>query len=189
MRCVKDARAAFLLAWMAWGFLFFSVSRNKLPGYLLPLLPAVAALIGIAVAETKPRAIKIACLFAVSAALLLLIPAIQEVLPQALVSGLSHTEMRFPLSVWVIPALLVTFLSGVLEWKGRRECAVAAVALLTTIAVVRLVSELYPELDRQASARSQWRSSSDSITCVSNENRTLRYGLSYYAGRDLPDCN
>ena len=42
----QDRRAQFLLAWFAWGFVFFSASRNKLPGYLLPLLPPVAALVG-----------------------------------------------------------------------------------------------------------------------------------------------
>jgi 4-amino-4-deoxy-L-arabinose transferase-like glycosyltransferase len=178
-----------LLAWLAWGFVFFSVSRNKLPGYLLPLLPAVAVLIGLAIAEAQPRTIKLACLFAACAALLSLIPAIQEVLPQALVSGLSRAPMRFPPSGWIVAALTITFLCGVLEWNGRRELAVGAIALVTTMAVVRLVSEVYPALDRQASARSQWRSNPNSITCVSNENRSLRYGLSYYAGRSLPDCN
>jgi hypothetical protein len=31
---------AFYAAWLVFGFVFFSVSKNKLPGYLLPLLPA-----------------------------------------------------------------------------------------------------------------------------------------------------
>ena len=37
-RFFEIAARSFLLAWFAWGFLFFSISRNKLPGYLLPLL-------------------------------------------------------------------------------------------------------------------------------------------------------
>jgi 4-amino-4-deoxy-L-arabinose transferase-like glycosyltransferase len=188
-RVYNDARTIFLLGWFAWGFVFFSVSRNKLPGYLLPLVPALAALMGIALARIKVRTTKMAILLAACAALFLLIPVIQEILPQALVSGLSHSELKFPATVWIIPALLVTFVCGFLEWKGRREWAVAAVALLTVIAVVQLVTEVYPALDRQASARAKWRSHPDSITCVSNENRSLRYGLSYYAGRSLPDCN
>ena len=39
-RIYNDRRARFLAAWFVWGFVFFSLSRNKLPGYLLPLLPA-----------------------------------------------------------------------------------------------------------------------------------------------------
>ena len=188
-RIYNDARARFLLAWVAWGFLFFSVSRNKLPGYLLPLLPAGAALIGIAIEEAKLRTAKMVCLLGACTALLSLTPLIEEVLPQALVSGLSHGGLlSFPI-LWIVPAVVMCLCVGWLEWRGRREWSVAAIALLTVIAVVRLVSEVYPALDRQASARSRWRSNSSSITCVSNENRSLRYGLSYYAGRSLSDCN
>ena len=138
-RIYKDARATFLLAWLAWGFLFFSVSRNKLPGYLLPLLPAVAALIGIAIAEAKPRSIKIACLLGACAALLILTPMIGEVLPPALASGLSHLDMFvvFVSGNWVYPVLLIAFVCVFLEWKGRREWAITAIALVTTIAVMR----------------------------------------------------
>jgi len=190
-RIYKDARAKFLLAWLAWGFLFFSISRNKLPGYLLPLLPAAAALIGIAIAETKPRSIKMACLLGACAALLMLTPMIADVLPPALASGLSHLGV-FVVEVsnnWVIPVLLIGFVCVFLEWKGRREWAIGAIALLTAVAVVRLVSEVYPALDREASARARWNSGANSISCVSRENRSLRYGLSYYANRNLPDCN
>lgn len=190
-RTYKDARATFLLTWLAWGFVFFSISRNKLPGYMLPLLPAAAALIGIAIAEAKLRTVKMACLLGACAILLTVTPMIVEILPPALASGLSHLGM-FVVEVssdWVIPVLLIALVCGFLEWKGRREWAIGAVALLTMIAVVRLVSDVYPALDREASARVRWRSASDSITCVSNENRSLRYGLSYYAGRSLPDCN
>jgi len=188
-RMYKDTRVMLLLGWLAWGFLFFSVSRNKLPGYLLPLFPAAAALIGIALAEAKSRTVKMVCLIAACAALLFLIPAIQEVLPQALVSGLARGGFLFLPLIWIFPVVLITLLCGFLEAKGRREWAVGTIALLTAIAVVRLVWEVYPVLDRQASARAKWRSNPDSITCVSNDNRSLRYGLSYYAGRSLPDCN
>jgi len=185
----KDPRVTFLLGWLAWGFFFFSVSRNKLPGYLLPLFPAAAALIGIALAEAKSRILKMVCLIAACAALLLLIPAIQEVLPPALVSGLARGGFLSVPAIWIFPVVLITLLCGFLEWRNHREWAIAVIALVTTVAVVRLVWEVYPLLDRQASARTQWRSNPDSITCVSNENRSLRYGLSYYAGRSLPDCN
>jgi hypothetical protein len=85
--------------------------------------------------------------------------------------------------------LLITLFCAFLEWKRWREWAIATIALLTMIAVVRLIADVYPALDREASARVRWRSSPDSITCVSNDNRSLRYGLSYYANRSLPDCN
>ena len=37
---VRDPRKVFLLAWVVWGMVFFSMAANKLPAYILPLLPA-----------------------------------------------------------------------------------------------------------------------------------------------------
>ena len=45
-RLYQDQRVRFLLLWFAFGFVFLSISVNKLPGYLLPLLPALCALDG-----------------------------------------------------------------------------------------------------------------------------------------------
>ena len=40
----RDPRILFLILWVVLPFLFFSLSRSKLPHYLLPLVPAVALL-------------------------------------------------------------------------------------------------------------------------------------------------
>ena len=42
-----ESRRLFLLLWIAMPLLFFSVSRSKLPGYVLPVLPPFALLIGL----------------------------------------------------------------------------------------------------------------------------------------------
>ncbi len=82
----QDPRTFFLLLWVGFGLVFFSAASNKLPGYLLPLMPAVAALAGISLAQiAKPRVL-IAC-----ALLLLLLPGIAAVLPGALSKGITHT--------------------------------------------------------------------------------------------------
>jgi 4-amino-4-deoxy-L-arabinose transferase-like glycosyltransferase len=184
----QDRRAAFLLAWFAWGFVFFSISRNKLPGYLLPLLPALAALFGIALAEAPPRSRKVISLLAASSALLWFVPAIQELLPESLLSGLSHASMRWP-TAWILPAVLAVAASGLLEATGRRPAAIAFTGLLMALAAMRIVWQTYPTLDQTVSARQLWLSHGASITCVPPTNRSQRYGLDYYAGRELPDCN
>jgi len=40
----RDPESALFLAWALFPFLFFSLSRSKLPGYVLPMLPALALL-------------------------------------------------------------------------------------------------------------------------------------------------
>jgi len=170
----KDWRIQFFGAWFAFGFLFFSISQNKLPGYLLPLLPPIAAMCGIALARARAPWV-----LAISAALLWLIPAIQEILPQALNSGLSHTHLQLPY-LFLIPALAL----AVLCWFVRPKVAVAAISVVVTFAIIRVVWITFPVLDNEVSARPHV----DSITCSSNPNRSWRYGLDYYAHRPIPDC-
>ena len=44
---VDDNRRKLLLLIVVFGFVFFSAATNKLPGYLLPLLPLIAAIAGL----------------------------------------------------------------------------------------------------------------------------------------------
>jgi 4-amino-4-deoxy-L-arabinose transferase len=182
----QDDRARFLLVWFAWGFVFFSVSRNKLPGYLLPLLPAIAALIGAAIVEAPSKRAKLTILIATCALLLGLVPTIEGLLPQALLSGISRASIHFSPG-WLLPAIGVALACVAIEWHGRRIAAVTAIAVLTTLWVCRMLAIEYPVLDRSVSARGAF--ALDSVTCVSDSNRSLEYGLDYYAGRKLPDCN
>jgi 4-amino-4-deoxy-L-arabinose transferase-like glycosyltransferase len=184
----SDRRTQFLAAWSAWGLIFFSLSRNKLPGYLLPLLPPLAVLIGLAIKKAQVRAAKMMALVAISAALLGFVPAIQDVLPQALRHGFSRAQFHLPL-LWIAPALLLALFCVILERTGYRQPAIGLIAAGVVLSVIRLVWQTYPQLDRQVSPRSFWVSHSGSVTCTSEKDRSWRYGLNYYAGRDVPDCN
>ncbi len=181
-RLYQDRRAAFLLAWFAWGFVFFSASRNKLPGYLLPLLPAVAALVGIAVADVRARSPKLMALLGASAVLLCLVPPLEDALPQALLAGMSRTALHLA-TLWIIPGVLLGLLCAYCEKTAHRDLAVAVVAAGTVISVVTIAWRVYPELDRQLSGRL-----TGSITCLPPTSRSQRYSIDYYAGRNLPDC-
>ena len=48
----KNANAWFFLTWIAFIFLFFSVSHSKLPPYILPIFPALAVLVGVGIARS-----------------------------------------------------------------------------------------------------------------------------------------
>ena len=56
-----DPRRLFLLLWLVLGVLLFSISKNKLPGYVLPLLPAVAALMGLGLEEARRAGAVLVC--------------------------------------------------------------------------------------------------------------------------------
>ena len=65
-----DSSRRYFLAWTVLWLLFFSKSANKLPSYILPMIPAAAALVGIALAEAR----KAAGWLAACAALLIAFP-------------------------------------------------------------------------------------------------------------------
>jgi 4-amino-4-deoxy-L-arabinose transferase-like glycosyltransferase len=182
VRVYQDRRTQFLLAWLLWGLLFFSASRNKLPGYLLPLLPAAAALIGIALADSA----RVRSLLAACGALLCLVPALAGMLPQALLAGVSHAPFRLTWP-WVIVGLAIAATCVLLEQRGHRDLAFALIACLMSVAVVGVVWRVYPELDRQLSGRAGAKQAA--IVCLPPAmNRSQRYSIQYYLQRSLPDC-
>lgn len=180
-----DSRRRFLLLWIIFGLVFFSLSTNKLPGYILPLVPAVAALSGIALAEMKhARWVLGAC-----ATLLILVPPIAAMLPGALASGLSRSPVPAFQWTWLLP-LIAAAVVWYLETMGQRTSAVALLVVSITACVVAIEMQTFPAIDRIASARPLWReiaADSDRV-CVARLHRSLRYGLNYYSATPLPDC-
>lgn len=180
----KDPRRVFLLLWILWGLLFFSISANKLPGYILPLVPAMAALVAVRLEEVADaRPWLIAC-----AVLLVAFPLAVQVFPTAVADGLLHASRpRFEWT-WLLPLAI----AGAV-WLLRDRC-VAATALLAvgaTAGVVYLKVSALPDLDRMASARGLWRrvEARADHTCIDNIQRNWRYGLNYYSVTPLPDCS
>ena len=183
----RDRRVRLLACWAATTFLFFSFSRDKLPGYVLPALPAIAALAGMALARNQPaRAPLAAC-----AALLALFGPAAAMLPAALESG-----FRASLSDWKLPAAplaaaaALTVLVWILEHRGRRPAAVAAIALAAVAGYTMIQQYSFPALDQRAGARALWRKAEahrDQL-CLGEVRRHVAYGLHYYAGRRLPRC-
>lgn len=185
-RPYADPRRRFLALWVLFGLLFFSASVNKLPGYLLPLLPPLALLVGLALAE-RPDA---RWLLASSIASLVVTPLVSGTLPFALASGLSRAPIQG--WSWTFAAGMVTLATGVwlLERAARRAAAVMLTAVAATAAVVYLKVEALPEVDRWASGRPLWRqvAAHRDAVCIESLHRNWRYGLDYYALTPLPSC-
>ncbi len=182
----RDARHSLLLGWFLFGLLFFSVSRNKLPGYLLPLLPAACALAGRELAEARP----IRWLLPACAALVGLFPIAAAVLPEALINGIGDVHWQ-DLPVWPLVASAV--LAAICAWAERANRRTMAIALIlsgvcASVGYIKLTT--YESLDRQATARPLWRAlgSSKDNACVGDVHRIWRYGLNFYANEELPPC-
>lgn len=177
-RPVSD-REKFFAAWFAWALIFFSISRNKLPGYILPALPALAVLMAIALAGAKrPLVWAAAC-----GATLGIASLASDILPSALAEGLASAQWN----VRIAPLVLMSA-AGVVAglWQGWRGVALT-MALITALAVHRLS----PVLDQRVSARGFWRETIEARradVCFDGLHRAWRYGLNFYAIEPIPDC-
>ncbi len=181
----RDRRAGFLLLWAAFALVFFSAAENKLPGYILPMLPPVAVLIGVALARARTAAVVLAC----CAALLWMVPVIAAALPRALTTGATHTRPAW--FTWEsIPALALAAIVFFVARRGRVGTAFGLTTASAILAVAMLVWQTYPVLDHMVSARGFWRARGRNETnlCVDSPNRRWRYGLDYYANRIVPNC-
>lgn len=170
-----DPKLRYFTLWFAWGFLFLSVSSGKLPGYLLPLLPALAVLL--AHVENRRLWIAAAVLLAV------VLPLAVSVLPVALDRGLSRATFSFPLY-----AVLLGLVTLAIAWRAARFPAIAALVL------AGLLLAKYPlliALDHAASARAEAaeiRRLDLPALCRGDLRRTWEYQLNYYLARPIPAC-
>ncbi|HLY19806.1 MAG TPA: glycosyltransferase family 39 protein [Bryobacteraceae bacterium] len=181
----SDARRRLLVLWLLFGLVFFSFSRNKLPGYLLPLLPAAAALMGIAFAEASRARWALPSV----ALCLIAIPVALPLLPQAMAGGLSRAPLPAFQWTWLLPVALALLIWRV-EWPGHRLAALGATGVAVAAGVMALKVIDLPAVDRWYSARPLWRqivNERDRI-CIANMHRSWRYGLNYYSVTPLPDC-
>jgi 4-amino-4-deoxy-L-arabinose transferase-like glycosyltransferase len=182
----REPRRRLLAACGVWGFVFFSLSSNKLPGYVLPLLPAITALIGIQFAQKPVRHVAAVC-----ALLVIAVPFAANILPVAILAGLSKAgELDIN---WLAVGAIVAAAAGILLIERFRSTAAAmtATGALMAASIVGLIYTTYPALDEVASARAWWTdmSSRGEVPCVDTRHRGLRYGVYYYAGRELPECS
>jgi 4-amino-4-deoxy-L-arabinose transferase-like glycosyltransferase len=182
---LRDPRRAFLLAWLLFGLVFFSAAANKLPGYLLPLLPALTALMGIALDESGNPAPWLAA----SAVLLVTFPIVAPALPGAIATGLSRAAWPAPSWTWLLPLAAAAAL-WMAARRGWRLAPVAALAACTAVGIVYLKRSAMPEVNQAASARGLWNEIGMRAgdVCVDEIRRNWRYGLNYYSVTPLPDC-
>jgi 4-amino-4-deoxy-L-arabinose transferase-like glycosyltransferase len=185
-----DMRLLCLAAVAGFGFLFFSVSLNKLPGYILPLLPPLFGLIGVAAAKSEVlqnRAILISC-----GGLIALIPIVGQMLPTLMTNRISSSREIFLAILPITSAMLVLFIvPPLVAWFAHRAVAWLLLVACCSISIIQLKASVYPVLDQTASPRSFWREIHPEIdrVCDAGLHRAWAYGLAFYEGKPIPICD
>ncbi len=182
-----DQRRFFLAACFAFGLILFSISLNKLPGYILPLLPAGFALLAASVEWDRftqsQRLWLLPC-----AVLVGLLPLVSQALPDTLGAGrltLPHHLNVGRTTLFYIVAPVAAILLGRRSWTG----ILLVLCLVAGALFLKIVS--FPILDRSVSPRGVWRQIKNTPGTVCDEwlDRYWQYGLAFYRGDPYPACD
>ncbi len=181
-----DQRLRFLAACFSFGLLFFSISLNKLPGYLLPLLPPLFALVGAGVDWGRPtRSYRL--WLAPIAVLIALVPLMARVMPQMIAAGrltVPHGFHLGPTTLFYMAAPLAVVLFARRSWAG----ILLVLCFIAGGFFVKIVA--YPVMERTVSARGLWPAVEriPGSVCSNWVNRDLEYGFEFYRGASYPMC-
>ncbi len=183
----EDSWPLFLLFWMLVPIVFFSASQSKLPGYILPAVPAGALLLAEYLAARRTEERKFSLLFAAAHGVLCGLPIFVAL--SAASFAISH---RLPWGIGTYAAgaaggVFALCITGALTRTGLRLLSrVTAFAVIVSVAaVIRLAA---PVIDATQSARPI----AESIQAFSHEpvpiglyriNRVQEYGLEFYLNR------
>ena len=132
----------FLVIWVAFIFLFFSVSHSKLPFYVLPIFPALALLIGKRLAELSPRAI----FWQIFPAAVLTIPTLWLAARYEGLDSSSAPHAQYEAySIWLVGAAAVLMIGTLFalyqSYSGHTRAAVIGLALSSLIGVQIAMSD------------------------------------------------
>ena len=176
----------FFASWAMFPVVFFSLSRSKLPGYVLPAIPVAALLLAKALAMAldhhpgRARALGLgtAAVLGVMTVVFLVAPGVES-------AGVEVGAVR-PLA-WVLGA--ATLAAGYAGNRGRLHATVTISALGVALTLWQLNAMLLPRLDPLISTRAVAHDAADLAAGrpvhAYELHRTWHYGLEYYLGRQV----
>lgn len=199
----RDSPGFFFACWALFPVLFFSFSESKLPGYILPSMPALALVIAISVARPiEQRADASTGVFALFGLTWIALAATGFVwlyhfaaarasmadvdLPTANSNAAIHTPILAAAALAAAAGIAIIILS-----KSRRRAAIWTSLLLSCVLVEMAGNAVLPQLDSRLSARPIGtmlrRDLRPDRLFAYRLSRSWEYGLTFYLGRELQE--
>ena len=188
----KERPGIYFGCWIVFVFLFFSISKSKLPGYILPAIPPMILILADSAAKLIRDHDKIArwtCALLGASWLILVIAGIVAIDRLPANSPLAEPNLwRW----WIVAAASGGIMIAALGWSKR----IAGALLLNAVLLAGLLEaanwKLIPIIDLSLSARPTAHvaiAAGLPSETIYNSGLTLswHYGLEYYLRRTLPD--
>lgn len=185
-----DRRSLFLACWALFPLLFFSFSRSKLPGYILPCFPPLALLVGARIFE-RCRSAGPDGLVPAACAHLILSAALALAFPMAFLRdyGGSLRAAALVSACCLIPALFSLYHAR----QRRPAAAFNAVAVQGVALVLVLAQFAFPAIGSRESAREialqvlESRENGEPVIAYNYFSHALNYYTKYRVSGEIPD--
>ena len=187
------SKSLYLAFWALLPLAFFSFSRSKLPGYVLPALPPLAALSARNLSLGFQRSSAAARWAALVVAMLLLVPAGVLWYVELLRHDTIGLRLQQTPLFWASLCALAGVFALILALWNRPQVAflIVLIAMLSSITVTQgaLKQTDFQVLSVRSSvqaARNQWTDFAPGRTSSFKLSRSDQYGLNFYMRREVP---
>lgn len=131
----------FLLIWVAFIFIFFSLSGSKLPAYILPMFPALVLLLAQILAKAKPRTLKVHGLLLMIFWFVLAVGAF--VFSEKSATRASPEHYR-AMATWVLAGgMIAGSISAVAVWKATTSRRMSTLTLIAAGSLAFLLCAMF----------------------------------------------
>ncbi len=182
-----DDLEKFLAIWAVVPVFFFSFSQSKLPGYILPAIPAWSLLTVLYFEHRVEARARNHVLWAVHALAVAAVATVIFLGPQILLhphAMPSAGSWKSPLVAGVIVAVVITALAF---WRGWQMILISTVCTAAMAAGI-LLKTTAPVIDATQSARpvARYLANGNLPVVVFRLPRGIQYGLGFYFNREIP---
>ncbi len=187
---LPDALPIYLLIWIFFPLIFFSISKSKLPGYILPAILPFGLLTAISLS-------KVLCAPKVRPLSGYALLALTPVLVVAAISATTYLDhVSFMPDKFALVSAIIAVVTGnaclVFVFTGRRVLLLASGVICVLLFVEAIDTLALPSLDvlisprRVAQVVRQHPQSSGTIVTF-RLNRGWQYGMNFYLGREIAE--
>lgn len=186
----------FFACWALFPVLFFSFSESKLPGYILPAIPALALLMGTALSRAAGKRLAPgegqAARLAVALGVTWVLVGAGFLLWLRRVSPAMREDVKGSIVLAggiVVAGGIAIALSGVVQKRISVFLIIALTVLCVEIAGMRILPSLDPYLSARWHAQFLRNDAHPDRIYTYRLPRAWSYGLAFYMGRELPEWN
>jgi 4-amino-4-deoxy-L-arabinose transferase-like glycosyltransferase len=181
---------AFFLSFSVFPILFFTISRSKLPGYILPAVPPLAWLLMNATSRLARQPQKKLLVSTHAFTFIVLAIAIARFAAHHLL-GSDILPAPWTTKIW-LPLVVAGILAAILNVKHRVAalCVLQIGMLLATWSLSRGLTGMDPQLSARGvikASHTELQSLHSANVFVHDVPRGIHYGLNFYLRRDIPE--